>query len=482
MKRALLAALVAAFALPASAAAYNPTDPLVKYQWYLGQDHAFDWFGDTLPTGLDPVRVAIVDSGLDGTNPEFPKSRIAAARSFVGGSPLTDEIGHGTFIAGEIAAAIDGKGIVGIAFPAQLIIAKIADSEGNVSPTDEAAAIRWSVDHGAQVINLSLGGTRDPLHPANDEFSAVEAAAIEYAVRHDVVVVAAVGNSDETPSSPWQWADYPSALPHVIGVSALTQSGNVPTFSNRDQIYNDLSAPGQNIFSTLPLPMTAQRPTCPDQGYSDCGPESFRQASGTSFAAPQVTAAAALLLALNPTLRADQVSNILERTADDVNAATGCRQCATGRDPLSGWGRLDIQKAVAAVQPGVALPPADRYEPNDDAGTQAATLKNSVKTVSATLDYWDDEIDVYRIHLTVHQRLRLRLHGSAGMNTNLLLWRPGTVHVNDLRKQRLRAAQSVKRGPNQAIAYRVPKSGWYYVEVKQPVPGFGRYALTITRL
>jgi subtilisin family serine protease len=474
VKRAFLAALLAAFALPAPAAAYTPTDPLVKYQWYLAQDHAFDWFGDTLPM-FNPVRVAIIDSGLDATNPEFPKSKIIAARSFIGGSPLTDEQGHGTFIAGEIAAAIDGKGIVGIAPSAELIIAKIAGTDETVSPETEAAAIRWSVDHGAQVINLSLGGTRDPLH------AAVEAAAIEYAVRHNVLVVAAVGNSDQTPSSPWPWADYPAALPHVLGVSALTQSGNVPTFSNRDRIYNDLSAPGQNIFSTLPLQLTADYPTCADQGYSDCGPESFRQAAGTSFSTPQVTAAAALLLALDPTLRADQVSNILERSADDVNASNGCRLCATGRDQFSGWGRLDIARAVASIGPGAALPPPDRLEPNDDAGSEAATLNNSVKTVTATIDYWDDEIDVYRIHLNARQRLRLRLDGPPSTNTNLLLWKPGTVHVNDLRTQRLRAAESIKGGPNQRIAYRVPSRGWYYVEVKLTTPGFGGYTLSITR-
>jgi subtilisin family serine protease len=479
VKRTLLAALLAAFALPASAAAYTPTDPLVKYQWYLAQDHAFDWVGDTLPP-LNPVRVAIIDSGLDATNPEFPKSKIVAAKSFIGGSPLTDEQGHGTFIAGEIAAAIDGKGIVGIAPSAELIIAKIAGSEPSVSPNDEAAAIRWSVDHGARVINLSLGGTRDPLHSANDEYSAVEAAAIQYAIRHRVVVVAAVGNSDETPSSPWPWADYPSALPHVIGVSALTQAGSVPEFSIRDAIYNDISAPGQNIFSTAPLPLTAQDPTCVDQGYSDCA-DTLKSGTGTSFAAPQVTAAAALLIALKPSLTPDQVSNILERSADDVNASNGCRICPTGRDRFSGWGRLDIQKAVLAVQSTAPIPPADAYEPNDDAGSQAATLKNSVKTLDATLDYWDDDVDVYRIHLSARQHLRLRVDTSAGMNTNLLLWRPGTVSVNDLRRQSMRVAQSIKRGPNQRIAYRVPSRGWYYVEVKLTAPGFGRYALSISR-
>ena len=185
---------------------------------------------------------------------------------------------------------------------------------------------------------------------------------MEYAVRHGAVLVAAVGNSGEAPSQPWNWADYPAALPHVIGVSALTQSGNVATFSDRDQIYNDISAPGDAIFSTVPLAMTAKNPSCPDQGYSDCGTADFRDGAGTSFAAPQVTAAAALALALKPALKPDQISNVLERTATDVNATNGCRACPSGRDALSGWGRLDIQKAIAALEAPVA--PPDRLSVN----------------------------------------------------------------------------------------------------------------------
>ena len=104
-----------------------------------------------------------------------------------------------------------------------------------------------------------------------------------------------------------------------------------------------------------------------NQGYSDCGPDEFRHAAGTSFAAPQVTAAAAVLLALKPSLQSDQVANILERSTTDVNAANGCKSCPLLRDPMSGWGRLDVSKAVAALD-GV-LPAPDRYEPNDDAGS-----------------------------------------------------------------------------------------------------------------
>jgi subtilisin family serine protease len=484
VKRTLLAALAATLAVPLAAEAralFTPNDPLVPKQYYLAQDHAFDGFGDTLP-GLDPVRVAVIDSGLDTSHPEFqPRSQIWAARNFLGGAQVTDDVGHGTFVAGEIAADVNNnQGIAGIAFPAKLIIAKIAGPDGVIDPIVEAAAIRWSVDHGAQVINLSLGGPRDPLDPKVDSFSAAEAAAVEYAVRHGVVVVAAAGNCDNSPTGcPWNYADYPSALPHVIGASALTQNGNVASFSNRDQIYNDISAPGQQIISTVPLSLTATFPSCADQGYSDCGPANLRSGQGTSFAAPQVAAAAALLLALKPTLKPDQVSYLLERSAADLNASDGCRACPNGRDALTGWGRLDVEKAIQMLQE--RLPPADRYEPNDDAGNEAATLPAKVTKLTATLDFWDDQVDVYRIRLVAKQQLQLRVRGPQGSDTDLLLWKPGTVHINDLRKQRLRAAQAIGDGASKRIVYRVPKTGWYYVEVKLETRGFGPYSLSIGR-
>jgi subtilisin family serine protease len=467
-----------ALALPVRGS-FTPTDPLAPRQYYLAQDHAFDAFGAELPV-VNPVRIAIIDSGIDGGHPEF-RQRIWLARTWVGGSAVTDEEGHGTFVAGEIGAAINNnEGIAGMAFPAQLVIAKIARSDQTIDVRDEAEAIRWAVDAGARVINLSIGGLRNPFNPRVDTFSKAEAAAIEYAVRHGVVLVAAVGNSDEAPQSPWPYASYPAALPHVIGVSALSPTGNVPTFSDRDRIYNDISAPGQEIYSTLPRALTSFRPLCPNQGYSDCGPDEFRHAAGTSFAAPQVTAAAAVLFALKPTLQADQVTNILERSATDVNAANGCKSCPLLRDALSGWGRLDVSKAVASLD-GVPTPP-DRLEPNDDAGSQSVRLSRAVTSVKATIDFWDDQIDVYRVYLHKGQRLRLTLNGPAGATSNLLLWKPGTTRVNDLRKQNLRVAQAIGPGASHRLNYRVPRKGWYYVEVKVVTRGSGPYELTLTRL
>jgi hypothetical protein len=483
VKAAAFAALALLLAPSAVASpfrlSFTPTDPLAPRQYYLAQDHAFDAFGPELPV-VNPVRVAIIDSGLDGGHPEFPRSRIWQARSWVGGSPLTDEEGHGTFVAGMIAAALNNnEGIAGMAFPAQLVIAKIAHSDQTIDVQDEAEAIRWAADVGARVINLSIGGLRDPFHPRRDTFSRAEANAIAYAVKKGAVLVAAVGNSDEAPQTPWPYASYPSALPHVLGVSALTPAGNVPSFSDRDRIYNDISAPGQEIYSTLPRALTSFRPLCQNQGYSDCGPDEFRHAAGTSFAAPQAAAAAVILFALRPTLEPDQVVNILERTATDVNASNGCKQCPLLRDTFSGWGRLDVSKAVAALD-GV-LPPPDRLEPNDDAGTSAARLSTRVTAVKATIDFWDDQIDVYRLYLKKGQRLHLTLDGPAGANSNLLLWRPGTRRVGDLRAQQLRAAQAIGPGASHKLGYRAPAGGWYYVEVKLATRGVGSYELGITK-
>ncbi len=479
MHRALVLAVVAAaLALAGTAAAFTPTDPFAAKQWYLADDHAFDLW--PTPPAFQPVRVAIVDSGIDGTLPDFA-GRIVDARSFVGGSPLVDTEGHGTFVAGEIAANMDDQGIVGIAYFAQLVIAKVATSDGSIPLDAEAKGIRWAADAGARVINLSLSGQRDPLHPDRDTPSPEEAAAVEYAYSKGALAAAAVGNSDGLTPQPYPYASYPAALPHVLGVSALAHSGSVPDYSNRDPVYNDLSAPGSGLFSTFPAPLTALRTGCVDQGFSDCGTDEYRNAEGTSFAAPQVTAAAAMLLGLVPTLTNDQVAYILEQSADDVNAGTGCPRCALGRDPLSGWGRLDIAKAVGALSG--PLPPPDKFEPNDQAGAEAHVLWGTAQHVSATLDYYDDPVDVYRVVLRKHQKLAATVDATwAGANVVLELWRPGTRKVDvPATVRKLRAAQSAKSGARQHLAFAAPVAGSYYVEIRPNSPGSGANTLKLAK-
>jgi subtilisin family serine protease len=480
---AALAALALAAAGGAAAAVergvFAPNDPLAARQWYIAQDKAFDAWPALPALPGAGVKVAIIDSGIDGGHPEFA-GRIAAFKSFVGGSALTDRQGHGTFVAGEVAAATDnGQGIAGIAFPAQLLIAKVVRSDRTISLEAEAAAIRWAIDRGARVVNLSIGGLRDPRDPRRDTYSPIEASAVAYAISRGAVVVAAVGNADQAPSTPWPYASYPAALPHVMGVSALGRDGSVPLFSNRDAIYNDIAAPGQDIFSTVPRGLSPHG-GCSDVGYSDCGPEDFRRAEGTSFAAPQVAAAAALLFAADPELTADQVTTLLEHSADDVNASTGCRRCPLLRDALSGWGRLDVAKAIASLDG--PLPPRDRYEANDDAGPRAPRLWGRSREVRATLDYWDDPVDVYAVKVAAGATLAARVQGPPEANVNVELWRPGTTTVlTPARLLRDRLARAARPGAVERIVFRARRAGWYYVVVRVAQGGFGPYTLSLSK-
>lgn len=478
-RRIAVATAIVALVLPAAAAAFDNLEPLASHQWYLVSDQAWTYW-PTQPQ-LYPVNVAVIDSGIDGTHPEFA-GRIVAAKSFVGGSPYTDEQGHGTFVAGEIGAnPFNGQGIAGLAINARLMIAKVVGSDGSVSLGGEVAAIHWAVDNGARVINLSLGGVRDPLNPALDTYSPLEEAAVEYAYSKGVVVVAAVGNGPQSPATPWGYADYPAALPHVIGVSAVRQDGSVPDYSNRDAVYNDIAAPGDGIFSTIPTNLVEQNVTCADGPYSDCGPFEFRDAIGTSFAAPQVSAAAALLLGQDPTLRPEQVSWLLERSADDANASTGCAKCAAGRDKLTGWGTLDVAGALNLLtQP---LPPVDHYEPNDNAGPWSHALPPLPRTIEATLDYWDDDIDVYRVYLEKGRRLYARVTPESAGTVGMSVWAPGTQRVDTLDTQSSLLAQSRAVGGQVRVAYRATRTGTYYLELrlKGPTQNPLAYRLAVAR-
>jgi subtilisin family serine protease len=461
---------------PGRRLAFVPNDPLASRQWYLDRIRAFEAWS-RIP-GLASVKVAIVDSGIDADHPELTDA-ILDGRSFVGSSWRRDTNGHGTFVAGMIAATLNNnQGIAGIAFPAQLLVAKVVDSDQTIALEDEARAIRWAVDRGARVINLSFGGVRDPRDPGRDTYSPLEAAAIEYAVRNDVLVVAAVGNSDRALDEPWEYASYPAALPHVLGVSAVNRDGTVPNFSNRDPIYNDLAAPGEAIFSTLPraLTSTAARVACALPGYSDCGPLEFRRGEGTSFAAPQVAAAAAVLIAEDPLLQPEQVSALLEGSSFDASPARGCKRCWPGRDYLTGWGVLDVAAAVESLNS--PLPDADFREPNDEAGARAPHVwGRKGQKLSATINYWDDQTDLYQVHLRRGQRIRATLRGPQDLEMSLFLWKPGTRRVEGFARDERRLAAKATVGELRRIRYRARTNGWYYLQVKITAAGSGTYRL-----
>ncbi len=457
------AALVGA----APAAAFTPSNSYYAKQWYLAQDSAFAAW--PAPPPLAPVKVAVIDSGVDCNLPDF-QGRIAASQSFVGGNPCDDSEGHGTIVAGEIAGDLDSNGVVGIAYSAQLLVAKVVVSDGTIPLGAESRAIRWAANQGARVINLSFGAVRDPKSPSVDTYSRVEANAVAYAQAKGALVVAAGGNADEAPSSPWNYASWPAALPHVIGVAALARSGAVPEFSDRDPTFIDISAPGVDIFSTFPAPLTAQQQGCQAQGYTDCAAPGYTHPEGTSFAAPQVSAAAAVLFAVDPALTDSQVGTILEHSAGDVNASNGCSGCAAGRDRYTGWGRLDLANAVNAING--AVPARDKSEPNDSRA-EAPTLKWRSPSLKATLDYWDDPVDVYRIRLQKGAVL------AAGVRAK---WRKARVHLFLLNHSgAIRSGRDVKPAATQHLRFRAPRSGWYYLKLRDSRRGGGSYTLRLRK-
>jgi subtilisin family serine protease len=454
--------------------AFVPDDPFLARQWYAAQNRAFDAWADLPP--LSPVRVAVIDSGVDGSHPEL-LGRIVASKSFVAGPATVDTQGHGTFVAGLIAAQTnDGVGIAGLAPPAELLIAKVVGPQRSIPVEAEAKAIRWAVASGARIINMSLGGLRDPAHSARDTYSRLEADAVAYAVSKGALVVAAVGNSDQSPSQPWPYASWPAGLPHVLGVSALSRTGGSPGFSNRDPQFNDIAAPGEDILSTLPLALTAVHPECAEQGYSSCGPEEYRSAEGTSFATPQVTAAAAVLLATSPTLAPDQLLALLEGSAVDAVPANGCGACAVGRDRFTGAGRLDQTAALDLLAAGA--PPRDRYEPNDGGGANAYPLFGSRREVDATLDYWNDRDDVYRVYLRAGERLLATGGASTSVHPALGLWRPGTETFDAASAPVRRLAA---RPPGATLSYRARAAGWYILHVRVIRPAAGPYRLALSK-
>jgi hypothetical protein len=467
-----LAAVIGAVAVSlaivsAGAEAFVPTDPLASQQWYLADSRMFDFWPNAPPV-LPEVLVAIVDSGVDAGHPEFV-DRITETKSFVSGSAQTDTVGHGTMVAGELVAALDnGEGVAGAAFSAKLLVAKVVSPNGTIPLDAEASAIRWAADRGARVINLSLGGPRDPDNLDRDTYSAVEQSAIDYATSKGAVVVAATGNCQA--ACPYKYASYPAALPHVLGVSAIAQNGVTPPFSNRDELYNDIAAPGRGIVSTFPRNLTD--PACGHVGYSVCATvDDYRLGDGTSFAVPLVTAAAALLVAEDPQLTASQVVSLLEQNAADLGEP--------GHDRQTGWGMLDATAALEALQRG-DIPPPDALEPNDDAGAHGRKLAGR-RTIDATLTRFDDPTDVYEVHIRPGERVSVTLDGPTGTDTNLVLWKPGTESVVSLPPRGLVADVADHPGAKQRLRYRVTAGGWYYLQVKLARGEGGPYELTLDR-
>jgi len=239
------------------------------------------------------VTIAVVDTGIDYNHLEF-EGRIRAGYDFVDGDSIAeDSNGHGTHVAGTIAAAKDGRGMTGVAHDAKIMPIRVLDENGAGYLSDVIRGIRWATNNGADVINLSLGGTG---------YSQAMADAIRHASSRGTVVVMAAGN--EGGASP----EYPAAhaIDHGIAVGAVQRDGRLANFSNRagSQLLDYVTAPGVGITSTLPG-------------------NRYGRYSGTSMAAPHVAGVAGLLKSQNNKLSSGAIEDLITGTTQGRSSTQG---------------------------------------------------------------------------------------------------------------------------------------------------------------
>ena len=354
---------------------FTPNDPLYLTdpvsgigQWGIRKAHVDQAWDVTRGTSF--VTVAVIDTGVDPNHPDLQGALLSGTTFLTSPDPTctpgstVDDNGHGTHVAGLIAASgNNGQGIAGVAFGVKILPIKALDCMGAGLLSDVASSIIWAADHGARIINISLGSNAGQ-QTLQD--------AIRYALAHNVLVVAAAGNCGvvSTRCSTVNEPSYPGAYPETLAVAATDLNDARASFSNEGS-YVGIAAPGANIWSTVP--------TYPTTQSKISGRTSYAAFSGTSQASPFVAGVAALLLSKDPTLTAAQLTDRLKSTADDLGVP--------GPDPDYGAGRVNALRAVTfstAVRYGasydVSAVPAK--------GTIAVPLSTQVRLTNTSSFTW----------------------------------------------------------------------------------------------
>jgi hypothetical protein len=405
-----------------------PADPLsgTPYDW-----RAMVTAGvpiDPFPVTPTSPLIALVDAQLDSTHPEFVGSSITTISQY----PVT--IAHGTATASVAAAPVNGVGIVGLWPGARALNVPLPP---NIPCSAAAQQITTAINAGAAVINMSYGSA---------SICEPEYVALQVAVSHGIVPVAAAGNEFDQGNPP----EFPASLPHVLTVASVGPDGKTSYFSNAN-LAIDLAAPGEDIQTAVPVALD-----------EDTNKDGYEVQSGTSFSAPMVAAAVAWVRAARPDLTPDQVSQAVRLSAVDLGPA--------GWDADTGFGLLSVARALT-IKP----PPADPGEPNDNiVWVDGRVLDKPARLfykgkghhrVSGLLDEFEDPADVFRIRLRGHSKRKITANPTGTDDVALYVYRRKAKRLS---QKPYRKSAHKKRGRTERISLRNTgkRDKTYYVAVR----------------
>ncbi|OGI18728.1 MAG: hypothetical protein A3B68_03555 [Candidatus Melainabacteria bacterium RIFCSPHIGHO2_02_FULL_34_12] len=282
----------------------TPNDKDFSSQYYLKEINATKAWNVTV--GDSSLVVGILDTGVDAKHPDLEGKVLQGIN--LSSQNYSDQIGHGTEVAGIIAAKTNNnQGIAGIGWNTNVLPIKITDENGQARVSTVVVALEQAYENNVKIIQISL---------STNQFSQTLKDAIQLAHDRGILIVSTAGNTGV------QEVRYPAAFPGVIGVGAINQSKQIEYYSTRGD-HVSLVAPGSSIYTTTL-----------NLGYS--------AVTGTSFSAPQVAGTAALVWSILPGLTNDDVKDILFQSADDRGE--------NGKDPIYGYGVLNTEKAVAIAK------------------------------------------------------------------------------------------------------------------------------------
>ncbi|MHA6481364.1 S8 family serine peptidase [Paenibacillus sp. strain BS8-2] len=310
------------------------------------------------------ITIALIDTGVDLDHPDLKNNLVEGVNLVERGTPPEDDNGHGTSVAGVLAASgNNGVGVSGVLWNAKLMPIKALDEWGDGTEEDLGEAILYAVKKGARIVVLSVG-----LHRESPYMRDI----VNYAEKQGVLLVAAAGNDGVTLGSKAS-VKYPAAYPTVLAVGG----------ARADRTADPRSNPGSELDLMAPWNV-----------YTTALGGGYKYEEGSSMAAPQAAAAAALVMAQNPTLKPHDVRELLRQTARDMGPG--------GFDNKSGYGLLQVGKAVTAVLS------KDAHEPNNSSATAAVLPIGAM--YGAALNTAKDE-DWYTVDIPYDGKFILQYEG-----------------------------------------------------------------------